>query len=111
VIVDECSLQHERLWPAVRRGKRHVATIEDAVPGYLTDEPARRSIKRCEMDPNPLGATWHLRLGTLWVYYDIEADEQTVWILRAGVKERNRVIIGGEEFDLRDLGEEGRAAE
>jgi hypothetical protein len=45
------------------------------------------------------------------VYYDIEADEQTVWILRAGVKERNRVIIGGEEFDLRDLGEEGRAAE
>lgn len=85
--------------------KRHVATITDALPEYLADQPTVLSTKRREMETNPLGATWHLRLGELRVYHDIEEAAQTVWILRAGIKRRNRLSIRGEEFDLRDLGD------
>ena len=98
-------------WLAERRGKRHAATIVDAVADYLTDEPGRHSTKRREMEANPLGASWHLRLGPLRVYYDIDDANQTVWVLRAGIKERNRVTIRGEDLDLRDLAEEATGSE
>lgn len=87
--------------------KRHAVTVLDVVPEYLADQPAVRSSKRRELEPNPLEATWHLRLGDLRVYYDIDEAAQTVWILRVGMKRRNRLIIRGEELDLGDLGEQG----
>jgi len=55
------------------------------------------------MRPNPL-ASWELRIGKLRVYYDIEEEsEKVVYIIAIGVKERNRVCIGGEEVDLKRL--------
>ena len=45
-------------------------------------------------------ATWELRVGTLRVFYRIiEVPEPTVVVAAIGVKRRNRVRIGGEEFD------------
>jgi len=52
------------------------------------------------MRPNPV-APWELRMGDLRVYFDVaEEPEQIVTILAVGVKDRNRVTIGGEEIQL-----------
>ena len=52
------------------------------------------------MRPNPL-APWELRIGELRVYYDVEQElKNLVTVLAVGVKDRNRVIIGGEEIEL-----------
>ena len=52
------------------------------------------------MRPNPL-APWELRIAEIRVYYDVEeAPEELVTVLAVGIKDRNRVIIGGEELEL-----------
>lgn len=52
------------------------------------------------MRPNPI-APWELRVGTLRVYYDIEEEpEELVTVLAVGIKDRNRVLIGGKEIEL-----------
>jgi len=46
-------------------------------------------------------APWELRIEECRVYYDVvELPEQVVTILAVGVKDRARVIIGGEEIEL-----------
>lgn len=49
--------------------------------------------------PNPL-APWELRAGALRVYYDVEEPARKVLIRAIGIKERERVRIGGKEFEL-----------
>jgi mRNA-degrading endonuclease RelE of RelBE toxin-antitoxin system len=52
------------------------------------------------MRPNPL-APWELRIGELRVYYEIAEDPgRVVTIVAVGVKDRNRVLIGGKEIEL-----------
>jgi mRNA-degrading endonuclease RelE of RelBE toxin-antitoxin system len=52
------------------------------------------------MRPNPL-APWELRIGELRVYYDVQVEPQKlVVVLAVGIKERNRVRIGGRIIDL-----------
>ena len=52
------------------------------------------------MRPNPI-APWELRLGNLRVYYDVESEPESVVYIRAvGLKERNKVRIGKEVFEL-----------
>jgi hypothetical protein len=51
------------------------------------------------MRPNPV-APWEPRIGTLRVYYEIEATESVVRILAVGVKDRDVVRIGGEVIRL-----------
>jgi hypothetical protein len=49
---------------------------------------------------NPL-APWELRIGSLRIYYDVEEEpEQKVLVRAVGIKERNRVRIGGKELKL-----------
>ena len=46
-------------------------------------------------------APWELRIGDLRVYYEVKDDPERVVVVKAvGVKERNRVLIGGEEVKL-----------
>jgi mRNA-degrading endonuclease RelE of RelBE toxin-antitoxin system len=52
------------------------------------------------MRPYPV-APWELRVGNLRIYYDIEEQPEAVVLIRAiGVKDRNRVRIGGEVVEL-----------
>ena len=56
--------------------------------------------KRLET-PAPFDATWELRFGSdnrFRVLYEIDEVTRTVNILAIGVKDRNRLLIGGEEF-------------
>ena len=75
----------------------------DTVDRQLTQQPVVETKNRKPMRPNPL-ASWELRIGKLRVYYDIEEEDvQVVYIVAIGVKERNRLWIGGEEIDLKRL--------
>ena len=56
--------------------------------------------KRLET-PTPFDATWELRFGSdnrFRVLYEIDEGKRTVNILAIGIKDRNRLLIGGDEF-------------
>ncbi len=53
------------------------------------------------MKTNPI-APWELRTGHLRVYSAVEEEpERVVTIQAVGVKDRHRLLIGGEEVELR----------
>ncbi len=79
---------------------RQQRTVVDNVERRLLHEPTVETKNRKPMRPNPV-APWELRLGTLRAYYDVEEQpEQRVIIVAVGVKEGNRVRIGGEVIEL-----------
>ena len=58
----------------------------------------RKPLKR----PIAFGADWELRLGPenrFRVFYQVNAESREVRVLAIGVKDRNRLCIGGEEFE------------
>ena len=58
----------------------------------------RKPLKR----PIAFGADWELRLGPgnrFRVFYQVKSESHEVRILAVGVKDRNRLLIGGEEFE------------
>lgn len=89
------TLDHLRALTARQR-----AIVLDTVEIQLAHEPTVETRNRKPMRPNPL-APWELRIGDLRVYYDVEeAPEPRVLIRAIGIKERNRVRIGGKELEL-----------
>ena len=76
-------------------------TIEEQLK--TTPEQKTRNRKPLEELPGPFGSTWELRFGPdnrFRMFYEVASDSRTVWILAIGVKKRNRLMIGGEEFAL-----------
>jgi hypothetical protein len=52
--------------------------------------------------PISFGADWELRLGPknrFRVFYQVKPESHEVRVLAIGVKDRNRLFIGGEEFE------------
>jgi len=79
---------------------RQRAVVFDTVDEQLAHEPGVETRNRKPMRPNPV-APWELRIGELRIYYDIaEEPENVVTVVAVGVKDRNRVLIGGKEIDL-----------
>ena len=70
----------------------------DAVDVQLLHQPTVITRNRKPLQPNPL-ARFALRVATLRVYYEVDEERRVVEI-RAGIKDRDRVFIGGEEIDL-----------
>jgi hypothetical protein len=68
----------------------------------LTHTPTEEARNRKPLDqPAPFGASWELRCGPdnrFRVFYEIETAAHEVQVLAIGVKERNRLLIGGEEY-------------
>jgi mRNA-degrading endonuclease RelE of RelBE toxin-antitoxin system len=76
------------------------AKVLRAMYEQLRHEPTVPTRNRKRLRPNPL-APWVLRVGKHRVYYDVTvADQPLVTVLAIGVKDRNRVTIGGIEVDL-----------
>jgi len=51
--------------------------------------------------PGPYGASWELRCGPgnrFRVFYEVDAESQTVAVLAIGVKDRQRLLIEGKEY-------------
>lgn len=78
---------------------RQRATVLDKVDVQLIHEPTTVTRNRKPLQPNPL-ARFELRIGDLRVYYEVDEKERLVEIRAVGIKDRNRVLIGGEEVDL-----------
>jgi mRNA-degrading endonuclease RelE of RelBE toxin-antitoxin system len=81
---------------------KHHSLIRSEIEGQLFFEPDvetrnRKPLKR----PISIGAQWELRFGPdnrFRVFYLVDADSRQVHILAVGVKDGNRLLIGGEEI-------------
>ena len=75
-------------------------TIEE----QLRFEPDREARNRKPLQrPVAFEATWELRFGSenrFRVFYAVSQERHEVQILAIGTKERNRLIVGGEEIKL-----------
>ena len=84
--------------------RRYHALIRANIEDQLTYEPEVETNNRKPLDrPVTFGARWELRFGPsnrFRVYYRIHEPAREVHILAIGVKERDKVSIGGEEYDL-----------
>jgi mRNA-degrading endonuclease RelE of RelBE toxin-antitoxin system len=79
---------------------RQRALVLDAVKVQLQYEPLRETRNRKQLRPNPL-APWELRVGSLRVFYEVDAREpDLVNVLAIGIKKGNRLIIAGKEIRI-----------
>ena len=82
--------------------RKYHRLIETAIVQQLRYAPEQVTRNRKPLErPGPFGATWELRFGPnnrFRVFYDVNIQERTVEILAIGVKERNRLLIGREEY-------------
>lgn len=83
--------------------RKYHSLTEKTLDEQLGFTPDRETRNRKRLDqPAPFDATWELRFGPsnrFRVFYEIDAEERVVWILAIGLKEGNRLIIGGEELE------------
>lgn len=74
--------------------------VTDAIDQRLAFEPTKENRNRKPMEENLLEAGFELRVGELRVYYDVDEGKKVVNVLAIARKDRNRVLIGGEEIVL-----------
>jgi mRNA-degrading endonuclease RelE of RelBE toxin-antitoxin system len=83
--------------------RKHHALLRRVIREQLAFTPAEETRNRKPLDePAPFDAGWELRCGPdnrFRVFYDVDADSPTVSILAIGVKDRSRLMIGGEEYE------------
>ena len=71
-----------------------------AIGRQLLHEPLKEPRHRKPLRPNPV-AHWELRVGQLRVFFEVVgADNGVVRILAVGRKQRNVLLIGGQEIRL-----------
>jgi mRNA-degrading endonuclease RelE of RelBE toxin-antitoxin system len=84
--------------------RKYHSLIRKTINEQLTFEPETEVRNRKLLEqPAPYDATWELRFGPdnrFRVFYAIGEAEREVWILAIGVKEGNRLLIAGEEFEV-----------
>jgi len=92
--------------------KRHLMAIERKyhtlirreIEAQLQFEPDVETRNRKPlMQPTTLEAEWEIRFGPnnrFRVFYEVDRQQGEVYILAIGVKQRNRLLIGGEEVEL-----------
>src|SRR5437899_11250155 len=82
---------------------KYHALLQRIIKEQLTHTPTEETRNRKPMDqPAPFEASWELRCGPdnrFRVFYDVDAASQAVWVLAVGVKDRSRLLIGGEEYE------------
>jgi len=85
-------------------GGQHYALIRETVQEQLLFEPDAETKNRKPLrQPAGFEAQWELRFGPdnrFRVFYEIDRENRKVSILAIGVKERDRLLIGGEEVQL-----------
>jgi mRNA-degrading endonuclease RelE of RelBE toxin-antitoxin system len=95
--------------PAVKKhlqaiDAKHHALIRAKVEEQLLFEPGVETRKRKPLrQPAAFEAQWEIRFGPanrFRVLYDIDPEGRAVHILVVGEKDRDRLLIGGEEVEL-----------
>ena len=84
--------------------RRYFRLIERTIVQQLKFEPDAETRNRKPLvRPSTFGADWELRFGPsnrFRVFYRVDAEAHEVHILAIGIKLGNRLLIGGEEFEL-----------
>ncbi len=84
--------------------RKHHRLIQKTIAEQLRYTPDKKTRNRKPLEePTSFGASWELRFGPdncFRVFYEVDRAEGKVEILAIGIKERNRLFIGGEEFEL-----------
>lgn len=84
--------------------RQHYSSIRETVQEQLLFEPDVETKNRKPLrQPALFEAQWELRFGPdnrFRVFYEIDRERREVSILAIGVKERDRLLIGGEELEL-----------
>ncbi len=82
--------------------RRHYSLIRETLEEQLSFEPSMETKNRKPLrQPAILEAQWELRFGPdnrFRVFYEIDRENREVHILAIGVKERDRLLIAGEEI-------------
>jgi mRNA-degrading endonuclease RelE of RelBE toxin-antitoxin system len=83
---------------------KYDSLIQEKIEEQLRFEPGVETKNRKPLrQPAVFGAQWEIRFGPgncFRVLYDIDEQHREVQILAIGVKEGNRLVIGGEEVEL-----------
>jgi mRNA-degrading endonuclease RelE of RelBE toxin-antitoxin system len=83
---------------------KYHSLIEATIHEQLEFEPETETKNRKPLKkPTALGATWELRFGPgnrFRVLYATDHEKRAAEVLAIGVKDRNRLMIGGEEVKL-----------
>lgn len=78
--------------------------IGETIQAQLSHTPKVKTRNRKPLEePSAFGATWELRFGpknSFRAFYEVDQTEKVVTVLAIGVKEGQRLFIGGEEFEL-----------
>ena len=82
---------------------KYHSVIQSEIETQLLHEPDletrnRKPLKR----PIAFGADWELRMGPdnrFRVFYQVKVEAREVRVLAIGVKDRNQLYFGGEEFE------------
>ena len=92
--------------------RKHIAKIERkyhslirrTIEKMLTYYPETETRNRKPLlRPSAFGTAWELRFGAdnrFRVFYRTNRENRQVYILAIGVKVKNRLFVGGEEFEL-----------
>lgn len=82
---------------------KYHALLRRTIKEQLKFTPTVETRNRKPLDqPAPFSASWELRCGPknrFRVFYDVDSESRQVQILAIAVKDRNRLIIGGEEYE------------
>lgn len=84
--------------------KKHYSLIRNTIDEQLRFEPETETRNRKPLQqPAAFEATWELRFGPsnqFRVLYAVDSERREVQILAIGVKDRERLIVGGVEVEL-----------
>ena len=78
--------------------------LRRAISEQLTHTPTAETRSRKPLDqPAPFGASWELRCGPdnrFRIFYEVDSAAHEVQVLAIGVKDRDRLLMGEEEYEL-----------
>lgn len=84
--------------------RKYHRLIQDAINEQLRYNPGQATRNRKLLEqPAPFGATWELSFGPgnrFRAFYEVNRDARVVRVLAIGAKAGERLMIGGEEFEL-----------
>lgn len=83
---------------------KHHGLLRRTMNEQLRQVPTEETRNRKPLEqPAPFEASWELRCGPAnryRIFYDVDAAANQVHVLAIGVKDRNRLLIAGEEYEL-----------
>jgi mRNA-degrading endonuclease RelE of RelBE toxin-antitoxin system len=86
-----------------RIDSKYYGLLERSIKEQLTYTPTEETRNRKPLEPPaPFSSSWEIRCGPdnrFRVFYDIDLESQEVRVLAIGIKDRNRLFIGGEEYE------------